>query len=164
MAGTASGVVEMEASDYETGETGSNNIKECLEGVMLIDGAIATALVDWTTGEVIPAGHDLSDDFSDEAAGNTSVVLAEVLLMRQLGVRDRIEDILVTFNSRYHLIRLVRSYPSFFLYLVLNRDSANLAMARMQLADAEETLVLEEERTFRSSVRAREAMMSEVTP
>ncbi len=154
----------MEASDYETGETGSNNIKECLEGVMLIDGAFAAALVDWTTGEVIPAGNDLPHNFSDEAAENSAVVLAEVLLMRQLGVRDRIEDILVTFNSRYHLIRLVRSYPSYFLYLVLNRDSANLAMARMQLADAEETLVLEEERTVRASARAREAMMSEVTP
>ncbi len=152
----------MEALEGEAGETGSNNIAECLEAVMLIDGALGAALVDWTTGEVISTTEAVPYDFSSEAAaGNAAVVLAEVRLMGQLGVRDRIEDILITLDSRYHLIRLARSYPSFFFYLVLDRESANLAMARMQLADAEETLVLEEERSTRASSRAREAVMSE---
>jgi hypothetical protein len=120
----------------------SNNIRECLESVMLIHGALGAALVDWTTMRVVSVAEGSLDEVSRQASANSAVVVAKIRLMRQLGVRDRIEEFVVTFDSRYHVIRLARSYPSYLFFLVLDRASANLAMARMELANAEETLVL----------------------
>lgn len=129
----------------------ANNIDECLEGVMLIDGAVGAALVDWTSGLVYLHSDQTSDEISVAAAGTAEIVLAEIRLMTAVGVRDRIEDIVITLGSRYHLVRLVRSYPAFYLYLVLDREHANLGMARIQLSEAEETLVLEHQRRRRTA-------------
>ena len=55
--------------------------------------------------------------------------------MRDLNLEDTIEDILITLGKHYHLIRPVRSVrgDGLFLYLALQKDSANLALARRQL-------------------------------
>ncbi len=64
--------------------------------------------------------------------------------MRDLGITDALEDILITLTNQYHLIRLVtgESGAGLFIYLVLDRTRANLAMARFKLASIEKLLVL----------------------
>jgi hypothetical protein len=78
------------------------------------------------------------------AAGNTEVVRAKMATMRQLGIKEDIEDILMTLGGQYHMIRPVRSQKGkgLFLYLALNKAQANLAMARRQLLLIEENLIL----------------------
>ncbi|MEW1719101.1 hypothetical protein [Streptomyces sp. NPDC093109] len=107
-----------------------------LKDAMMIEGAVGTALVDYTSGMalgVLGGGRDL--DLGVAAAGNTDVVRAKVRALETLGIEDTIEDILITLRTQYHVLRPLSgpTTKGLFLYLVLDRTRANLAMARHQL-------------------------------
>ncbi|MFG2650706.1 hypothetical protein [Streptomyces sp. NPDC048436] len=106
------------------------------EATTSIEGVIGAALVDYTSGMALGTlggGKDL--DLSVAAAGNTDVVRAKLRTMEMLNLKDEIEDILISLGSQYHLIRLIkgRNNNGLFLYLALDKNRANLAMARHQL-------------------------------
>ncbi|CAL9280720.1 hypothetical protein [Streptomyces sp. R02] len=115
-------------------------LKECLSS---IDGATAAALVDYTSGMALGTlggGKDLNLEVA--AAGNTDVVRSKLRTMELLGLKEEIEDILISLNTQYHLIRLLkgRGGNGLFLYLVLDSNRANLAMARHQMRRIENEL------------------------
>ncbi|MEV8532520.1 hypothetical protein [Streptomyces sp. NPDC051211] len=110
------------------------------EATTTIDGALGAALVDYGSGMALgTAGGGKDFDLSVAAAGNTDVVRAKVRTMELLNLQDEIEDILITLGSQYHLIRLLRGRGAqgLFLYLALDKQRANLAMARHQLKKIE---------------------------
>ncbi|HEX5200496.1 hypothetical protein ACFQS1_18245 [Paractinoplanes rhizophilus] len=114
-----------------------------LKEAMQIDGAIGVALVDHTSGMAlgtVGGGREL--DLTVAAAGNTDVVRAKLRAMEMLNISEKIEDILITLDTQYHMIRPLtsRSGKGLFLYLALRRDRANLAMARHRLRTIEQTL------------------------
>ncbi|MFZ3468471.1 hypothetical protein ACODT3_34865 [Streptomyces sp. 4.24] len=113
------------------------------EAATTIDGVLGVALVDYGSGMAlgtVGGGKDL--DLTVAAAGNTDVVRSKVRTMELLGLKDEIEDILITLGTQYHLIRLMRGRGSsgLFLYLALDKGRANLAMARHQLKKIETEL------------------------
>ncbi|MFE0702461.1 hypothetical protein [Streptomyces sp. NPDC058872] len=119
------------------------NTEAALKEAASIEGAIGAALVDYTSGMAlgtIGGGKEL--DLNMAAAGNTDVVRAKVRTMEMLGLGEEIEDILITLGTQYHLIRLLkgRGNNGLFLYLALDKDRANLAMARHQLKKIENGL------------------------
>ncbi|MEV8095377.1 hypothetical protein [Kitasatospora sp. NPDC085879] len=108
-----------------------------------IEGAIGVALVDYNSGMAlgtIGGGPEL--DLNVAAAGNTDVVRAKVRAIEMLNLKEAIEDILISLSSQYHLIRPLtsRSGKGLFLYLALDKQRANLAMARHQLKRIEAEL------------------------
>jgi hypothetical protein len=116
-----------------------------LKEAMQIDGATGVALVDYTSGMALGTlGTSKDFDLSVAAAGNTEVVRAKMRTIDMLKLKESIEDILITLASQYHLIRPLsgRAGQGLFLYLVLIKDRANLAMARHQLRRIEENLQL----------------------
>ena len=120
------------------------NIETSLKEAMGIEGAIGVALVDYTSGLTLGVmGGSPSMDMNIAAAGNTDVVRAKVRTLEMLGMRDGIEDILITLDSQYHLIRLLHARKggdALFLYLALNKSRANLGLARHQLRKIEADL------------------------
>ncbi|MER7577746.1 hypothetical protein [Streptomyces sp. NPDC126514] len=115
------------------------------EAMTSIEGSVGTALVDYTSGMALGTlggGKDL--DLAVAAAGNTDVIRAKVRTMEMLGLKQDIEDVLITLASQYHLIRPIRGRGGngLFLYLVLDKGRANLAMARHQLRRIEAELEL----------------------
>ncbi len=104
-----------------------------------IDGFVATALVDSTSGLALAtAGSGLDLDLA--AAGNTEVLRAKIKTAKALGLNDTPEDILITLGRQYHLLRPLDRNPDLFLYLVLDRQKSNLALARHELRSFEKEL------------------------
>jgi hypothetical protein len=121
------------------------SVEETLKEAMEIQGAIGVALVDFGSGMMLgSAGGGPALDLEIAAAGNTEVVRAKMTVMGQLGLKESIEDILITLGTQYHLIRLVDSDKGegLFFYLALNKAQANLAMARRQLQNLEAELTI----------------------
>jgi CheY-like chemotaxis protein len=130
--------------DSTRGHEGSinmGNVKQSLEKAGKIDGAIAVALVDYKSGMTMgTVGGGAGFNIEIAASANTDVVRSKSKAMAALGLKDKIEDILITLSTQYHLIRTLEKHPNLFLYLALNRDQANLALARMKLHDVEKEL------------------------
>lgn len=121
----------------------SNNIKENLSKLESIEGFVGAALSDSDSGMCIGfLGGAGVINLEVAAAANTEVVRSKRKAMKALNLRDDIEDILISLGKQYHLIRPVRSRPSLFYYLVLDRQRSNLAMARYTLAETERELPL----------------------
>jgi uncharacterized 2Fe-2S/4Fe-4S cluster protein (DUF4445 family) len=120
------------------------NIETALKEAMTIDGAVGVCLVDWDSGMSLGSlGGGKYLDLDVAAAGNTEVIRAKMRTMESLRLDDTIEDILITLNKQYHLIRLLknsRNEQGLFLYLVLDRQKSNLALARHNLKRIESDL------------------------
>ncbi|MFF9909064.1 hypothetical protein [Streptomyces sp. NPDC013457] len=115
------------------------------EAMTSIEGSLGVALVDYTSGMALGTlggGKDL--DLAVAAAGNTDVIRAKTRTLEMLGLKEDIEDVLISLGTQYHLIRLIkgRGGNGLFLYLVLDKERANLAMARHQLRRIEAELEL----------------------
>jgi hypothetical protein len=121
------------------------NLDVALKSAMNIEGAIGIALVDYTSGMTLGVvGGAPELDLTIAAAGNTDVVRAKMRTIEMLGLPDGIEDILITLDSQYHLIRPLKSRTGkgLFLYAALSKARANLALARHQLRQVEESIEL----------------------
>lgn len=117
-------------------------IQESLDRALKINGALGVALVDFKTGMCLgtAGGEQTGFDLELAAASNTEVVRAKKQTRDKLGLDMLIEDILITLEGQYHLIRMFHENINIFLYLVLDRERANLAMARMELEKIDEIL------------------------
>lgn len=120
------------------------NIEGTLSQIMQLNGALGACIVDSNSGMMLGStgGRGGSDGVNLEvaAAGNTEVVRAKRKTMKALGLSDSIEDILITLGKQYHLIRLITSDDALFMYLVLDKEHGNLALARHKLAALEKEL------------------------
>jgi hypothetical protein len=117
------------------------NAKESLSTLMELEGVIGACIVDSSSGMMLgSAGGNATFNLELAAAGNTEVVRAKRKAMKALNLNDPIEDILITLGRQYHLLRPLRSNGALFIYVALDRNRANLALARHQLANAERDL------------------------
>ncbi|MEM6291372.1 MAG: serine/threonine-protein kinase [Myxococcota bacterium] len=114
-------------------------VEACLRAAMDVRGAMGAAVAEADTGAVLGTTGGGGFDLRRAAAGNAAVVRAKMALMRRLDTEGSIEDILVTLRDQVHLIRPLRARTRF-VYLVIDREQGNLAMARRRLASLESLL------------------------
>lgn len=103
--------------------------------LLAIEGANGAAIVDVDSGMALASGGAPGFDLNVAAAGNSNVVRAKLRTMHDLELKDEIEDVLITLETQYHLINVLKGQGNagLFIYLVLDRATANLALARHKL-------------------------------
>jgi hypothetical protein len=116
--------------------------KETLPKLLEIDGCIGACIVDSNSGMMLGAVGGGNVNLEIAAAGNTEVVRAKRKTMKALALNEQIEDILISLGKQYHLIRPLTSNDALFIYVVLDRGRANLAMARHLLSGLEKELTI----------------------
>lgn len=112
-----------------------------MDELSTLDGFVVAALVDSQEGValMIQGGHF---NFKLAAYGQSQVLQAKRSVAKNLQLNDKIEEILISMQHQYHLIRPLETNEDLFLYLVLERTEANLALARLELRLFEQSLDL----------------------
>lgn len=118
-----------------------SDIKEALSDLLQLDGAMGSCIVDYTSGLML-GSEGSGVDLELAAAGNTKVVKAKMDTMKSLKIKGAIEDILITLEDQFHIIRPTTKHDGLFIYLVLDSNKANLALARRAVKSSEEGLNL----------------------
>jgi hypothetical protein len=117
-----------------------------LAQAMELSGALGAGFVDYPSGLLLAATGDMDKaDHHVVAAGTTDVVRAvldEAAFASPRG--GGLDDVIVTANGRYHLVRLVDAPAGgqVLLYLWLEGGEGNLAMARRRLRSLARDVVL----------------------
>ena len=144
-----SGAGENQSSSYTCGvdaptappQHEDQDMNTNIDELQQITGFIGACMVDSDTGLMLAStGGGAAFDLEAAGAANTSVVKAKLTAISTLGLDDTIEDILITLGKQFHLIRPLANNPTVFLYLALDKRTANLGMARIQLKKVESTL------------------------
>ncbi|MGI5469126.1 hypothetical protein [Streptomyces sp. CA-132043] len=127
-------------------------IDKCLLHAMELPGARGAAIVDWTSGLALgTVGEPSGSDF--ETTATETAELARMAAEHSVfapapadlpGKEPPVEDLIVTTRTGFHVMRFVATTfdSSVFLHLWLDRDTGNLALARIRLQSIAERLVL----------------------
>jgi len=118
------------------------SVEESLNELMEIDGALGAAIVDYESGMTLGTVGGRNLDMELAGSGTTEVVRSERNIVNDLGLQERIEDILISLNHQYHLVRMCERHADVFIYLVIDRENGNLGLARRQIDQIDERLEL----------------------
>jgi len=118
------------------------SVEEALNELMNIDGAIGAAVVDYDNGMTLGTIGGRNLDMELAGAGTTEVVRSEHNIIHDLDLNERVEDLLVSLQNQYHLVRMCQRHEDVFIYLVIDRNDGNLGLARRSIDQIDERLEL----------------------
>lgn len=110
-----------------------DKIREILERGRTVDGAVATLLVETETGAVVAATGSKLVDLEDAAGATAELARRKAEMEERMGLRDAVEELLVTTTRRYYLMRPVDTGEKHFLLMILDRRKADLTEAQTEL-------------------------------
>lgn len=119
---------------------------DCLRQVMAIRGALGASLVEYTTGMTVRStGCGPIGDPHLSAAGVANLIHAtlDTAALATVGQPGHVEDIVLTAENGYHLVRFITGGTDarLVLYVWLDRLLGNLAMTQRVLRSVAEELV-----------------------
>jgi CheY-like chemotaxis protein/predicted regulator of Ras-like GTPase activity (Roadblock/LC7/MglB family) len=114
----------------------ARNLPRAIEWLRRIDGYTAALLIDVDSGLVLGGDGQVEGyELAAAATGYSELYRLERDLVAEIGSGDRIEDLVITLPSHYHLLHAVASHPSLVLCVVLDR-AASIGLARYAIAAA----------------------------
>lgn len=119
----------------------AGTVREALERGRGLEGSLATLLVETATGNLVAAAVGAKGvDLEVAARATAELARQKPRVEETIGLKDAVEELLLTSSRRYYLLRPVGSEDRMFLLLVLDRRKANLTAAQEELAAMEKEL------------------------
>jgi predicted regulator of Ras-like GTPase activity (Roadblock/LC7/MglB family) len=139
--GTGSGTVPATARSSR-GTLDPARTSQALTGMRAIEGLLGCAVVDTVTGLVL--AHESHDgqriDMELAAAACAQVMRSHRVAARRMGWSEPVDEVMASAGSHQQVMRSVTQHPDLFLLMLLDRQRANLALARFQLLEVERGL------------------------
>jgi len=130
-------------SQNTSSDSDALSVKDALQELLNIEGAVGAAIVDYESGMTLGSDGGRTLDMELAGAGNTEVVRSKKNIIHDLGIDERIEDLLISLETQYHLIRMCERHEDIFIYTVINRSQGNLGLARRKIDKIDKRLELE---------------------
>ncbi len=119
--------------------------KRQLAEMIKLEGMLGCAIVDAGNGLILardtPEDAIPGLDLDIAAAACTQALKAHKAAARNMGMPEPIEEIMTSAGSRHQVMRQLSQYPDLFLFVLLDRQRTNLALARYKLMEVERELV-----------------------
>jgi len=94
-----------------------------------VPGFIAASLVDLDSGMTLAMKSTRADfDLAVASAYNSELVKQKLKIMKALGIKTSLEDMIITLGDQIHFIKVVS--PTMFIYLAADRANSNIAIVR----------------------------------
>lgn len=94
-----------------------------------IPGFVAASLVDMDSGMTLAVRSNRPDfDLAVASAYNSELVKQKLKIMKALGLKTNLEDMILTLGDQIHFIKIVS--PTVFIYLAADRSVTNIAIVR----------------------------------
>lgn len=108
----------------------ANEATEVLEQFSAdIPGFIAASLVDVDSGMTLAVKSMRADfDLAVASAYNSELVKQKLKIMKALGLKTTLEDMIITLGDQIHFIKILSS--TMFIYLAADRAATNMALVR----------------------------------
>ncbi|WP_258102324.1 hypothetical protein [Marinoscillum pacificum] len=97
------------------------------------DGIHAISVVEIASGMSLGSYSDGSLDPEIASAYNVEVIKSKLKAIEALGLKDKIDDVLITLDTQYHLINCTDK-GTHMIYLAADKKKANLALLRAVVA------------------------------
>ena len=117
-------------------------LNEIVNALAKLEGVIAAAIVDYESGMMMASAVNQADfDLEVVAASGCEIIRAKKHTIELLENDDFIHDIVISMTSQYHLLCPCSKQDNIFIYLVLDRQVANLSTCRRALFQAEKKII-----------------------
>jgi hypothetical protein len=103
------------------------------------NGIQAISVVEISSGMTLGSYTDGSIDPEVASAYNVEVVKAKLKAIKALGMKENIDDILITLSSQYHLLNCTKQ-GTHLIYLAADKSKANLAILRRLVSSGVEQI------------------------
>lgn len=113
------------------------NYKEILKTISQMDGFIAAALIEATSG--IPICTENKENFPLDVGSAYAIDTIKVYkkFLSKLEFEKKIEEIVITLNDQYHFLKTLKNDTKIIIYLILDKDQSTLGMAKLALQELE---------------------------
>jgi hypothetical protein len=133
----------MGSSDAQKSALSIKAASQALRSMIDVEGLMGCAVVDADTGLILARQaadkHPFHLDLA--AAQGAQVLRAHYQAAHDMGVARDTDEITTTGGGRHHLVRTSTRHPGLFLFALLDKTKANLALSRYKLMEAEHNLV-----------------------
>ena len=136
-------VTSSQTRSQQGGEADALGINEAIDELLDIEGAVGAAIVDYESGMTLGTGGGGELDMELAGAGNTEVVRSKKNIIHDLGLDERIQDLLISLETQYHLLRMCERHEDIFIYVAIDRSEGNLGLARRQIDQVDDRLELQ---------------------